>query len=71
MDALRVFVYKHLKKINTTFMRIRKNCQKSQIVFLFRQSLAIYIKNLIIGLYVLYTLNTHVKFCANLKLFTI
>ena len=33
--------------------------------------ITIYFENLIVELHILYVLNTHVKFCANLILFTI
>ena len=38
---------------------------------LIKKKITIYFENLIVELHVLYTLNTHIKFCVNQILFTI
>ena len=40
-------------------------------ILLNKINITIYFENLIVKLYVLYTLNTHVKFCVSWILFTI
>ena len=80
MGAFRIFVK---ESFDSVFMWNIINYQKNH--FFLRQSLVIkltitslnkinitsYFENLTVQLYVIYTLNTHVKFCINYILFTI
>ena len=64
------FLTKKKKKLWTKFSH-KNSCSLRPIILLNKINITTYFENLTVELHVLYTLNTHVKFCVNRILFTI